>query len=215
MVVAAMRSKHAPPTPTTTPTTILLVSLKPPEDVRVDSAEAAEASELDCVETVVCVTTTVRPLATEKNVVVTGSAGFSDVEELVLDVDSRELLVAEDVNLSEVEAASDEAEGDWVVCRLDEGVKKNCEDEEELVVPKKTELEVVSELDGEVKTNSDVSDVDSDVREVDSDVKEVNGNEVELVDSEEEFPSARWCNLTGLFESWGEICSKSSVEFFG
>lgn len=67
----AMASKMAPPTPTTTPTTILLVLLNPPDDVDVELSDAAEGSELDIVWMDVWVTTMVRPLANELNVVTT------------------------------------------------------------------------------------------------------------------------------------------------
>lgn len=80
---AAMASKIAPPTPTTTPTIILFVSLNPPEEFELEVSDDAEGCELDIVMIDVWVTTMVWPLVTESKVVSTSEDAAAKLELLL------------------------------------------------------------------------------------------------------------------------------------
>lgn len=188
-----MAIKMAPPTPTTTPTTILLVLLKPPELLELElEPEDAEGSELDCVTSEVSVTTTVLPFWTEVKDVVTA-------DPLSLVTWLREESVVEDSTIADDEASS--VEEDVSCANEDEDVDVDEANENTLRdVSRSAEEEASTNDEVEVKKNcsSELSDSDDDEDELSRD---------ELSDSEEakvfekpwaedRFRSSRWTKMT-------------------
>lgn len=186
---------NAPPTPTQTPTTILLLELNPDEGCGLDVVDE-EGVELDCVTKEVCVTIIVFPLSTEANVV--KSVELLELERVVgegeevvgfvrIDVVTVEVLSVSVVNVLEgVDEENEKLDGDTV------GVSELKENEL---------LDVENDWLG-------VENREEEVNELEVNSPDDNTNRGELM-TLREFPSARATNCS-IFDPWSEVAMMSS-----
>lgn len=165
--------RSAPPTPTQTPTTILLLELNPDEDCG-DEVVEEDGEEVDCVTKEVWVTTIVFPLSTDANVVVSNElevvgvdVGVSSVDRCVVveganDVDDgvteeneklEVLLLSVWENENELDEEVDRLENENSDEKLDDG--KDVENASDVDVSEKVLTETLLNI-GEADTEEEV-----------------------------------------------------------
>lgn len=179
---AAMAINIEPPTPTTTPTTILLVLLKPLELLELElPSDDAEGCELDSVMSEVSVTMTVLPFSTDVKDVVTALPLLAVVDAEVSDVGASSLVEDAASKVDDSSALDSAAGVSEEVNSLREvaDAKVNCDEDD----GKKKALEL--ELDDDSDDDSDDSDDSDDELSDSDDVENTKGVDDEVVKKED------------------------------